>query len=179
MTSIARKYLTATASDADPIERDKNAEKRLAAYCDTYIGLLTPANFDYELWQSVEVVSGSVDASRSSGKAVFATSLPRKYYNSLGVVHGGAIATLFDGLTNCSIALVMRSGFWENSAMTRHLNVTYLSPVKEGQKIVVECEIVRASGRLATVTGVMKRAGDDMTLALCLSDMTAVEKGKL
>jgi hypothetical protein len=54
--------------------------------------------------------------------------------------------------------------------VTRNLHINYFRPIPVSEKILVECEIVNAGQRLATVRGLMKKESDGALLASCLHD---------
>ncbi|EGP92028.1 uncharacterized protein MYCGRDRAFT_18903, partial [Zymoseptoria tritici IPO323] len=102
--------------------------------------------------------------------AVFTALVPPEYGNHRQSAHGGAIATLFDSLTGCTLALISEPGYWDGREVTRNLQINYFRPVPVSEKIRIECEIVNAGKRLATVRGLMKRDSDGTLLASCLHD---------
>jgi len=143
---------------------------RLLAYGDKYKSSIPPDNFDHGLWNTIEVLSATLDVSGRTGKAVFAATLPKQYSNSRGNAHGGATALLFDGLSTATIGLIAQQGMWVGSEATLSLIVKYLQPVREGERVLVECEIVHAGRRLATVRATMAREADGSLLAVCFLD---------
>lgn len=56
-------------------------------------------NFDRQLWNNLKILSASVDESGKSATVQFSIVIPENFGNHLGIVAGGAVATLFDGLT--------------------------------------------------------------------------------
>lgn len=68
--------------------------------------------------------------------------------NKGGILHGGAIAMIFDSCTTFPIFLARKEGSWEYPGVSRTLNVAYLAAVKEGEEIEVEAEVVGIGKRL-------------------------------
>ncbi|KAK3353511.1 HotDog domain-containing protein [Lasiosphaeria hispida] len=94
-------------------------------------------------------------------KVVFRFTVHPHHSNRLGNLHGGCIATLFDYCTTMPLALVSRPGFWHYLGVSRTLNTTYLRPVPVGTEVLIECEAVQVGRRLASLRGVMWRAGHE------------------
>ena len=66
--------------------------------------------------------------------------------NSIGRMHGGAVALLADMATNMATAPVSEKGFWEQGGVTRTLNITLLQPIPRGITLTVEC-MLRSIGK--------------------------------
>jgi len=64
----------------------------------------------------------------------------------------------------CPIA---KPGFWAYAGVTRTLSVTYIRPVPEGEKVLVESTVVHAGKRLCKIDGVMRRKRDGAVMATC------------
>ncbi|PVI06570.1 Thioesterase/thiol ester dehydrase-isomerase [Periconia macrospinosa] len=74
----------------------------------------------------------------------------------MGGLHGGAVALIFDITTSTAIIALSQPGFWDAGHVSRNLNCTYLRPVVEGQKILVESEVVTLGKRMAMTRAVIK-----------------------
>ncbi|OQO06218.1 hypothetical protein B0A48_08806 [Cryoendolithus antarcticus] len=162
-----------------PIISDHGALSRLEAYRASYIALTGEGNFDTNLYTSVRITSGSHHPGTNSGKASYALTFSGHYCNYSGTVHGGAIATLLDGLTNCSIAVVARDGFWDKGGVTRSLGVRYIKPIKVGEAITVDVDVLSASKSTAVIRGVVRREGDGEVLATCEMEKFGPVRAKL
>jgi len=87
--------------------------------------------------------------------------------NRLGNLHGGCTATIFDFCTTTALAPIVRPGYWQYAGVSRGLSVTYVRPVPEGEKVLVESEVVSAGKRMCVLKGVMKRESNGEVLAIC------------
>lgn len=56
-------------------------------------------NFDREIWNNLKIISASVEDSGKSANVKFSLVIPNIFGNHIGIVAGGAVATLFDGVT--------------------------------------------------------------------------------
>lgn len=92
---------------------------------------------------------------------------------------GGAISTILDGLTNCTIALLSRKGHWEHSGVSRSTSITFVRPVVSHTKLIVECSILRANSTSVTIQGIMRRAEDSKMLAISMQEFIAITMSKL
>ncbi|KJX93538.1 hypothetical protein TI39_contig4297g00007 [Zymoseptoria brevis] len=160
---------------------NNNSMERLQTFKDAHLALAPKNDFAGGLWDNVKITSASND----TNTAVFTALVPSEYGNHRQSAHGGAIATLFDSLTGCTLALisepgywvsrggitlVSEPGYWDGREVTRNLQINYFRPVPVSEKIRIECEIVNAGKRLATVRGLMMRDSDGTLLASCLHD---------
>ncbi|QIW97539.1 hypothetical protein AMS68_003057 [Peltaster fructicola] len=159
--------------------RNERTRNKLGDFRKTYLAISLPDNFDRELWEKVSILSACVDTTGTSGKAVYSLTVPARYCNYTGNVHGGAVATILDGLTNCCTAIVSRNGFWDYGGVTRSFSINYIRPVEQNREVMVYCEIVHASSRTITIHAVMKRTEDDKVLAMCTQEMVMIVKPKL
>lgn len=72
--------------------------------------------------------------------------------NGMGSMHGGATATIFDLCTTMPLTLIRKEGYWELPGVSRTLNVAYLKPVRMGEEVEVEAEIVSVGWRLGEIS---------------------------
>ncbi|KAI2630592.1 HotDog domain-containing protein [Xylaria nigripes] len=105
----------------------------------------------------------SYSASPSHPYMTFRFTVEPSHANSYGTLHGGCAASLFDICTAISLQMISRPGFWENSGVSRNLNVTYLRPVRVGTTVDIECEIMHAGKTLCSLRAVMRTTTDDGT----------------
>jgi uncharacterized protein (TIGR00369 family) len=75
------------------------------------------------------------------GAVVCLATVPDLFEGPPGYVHGGIIATLLDEIMSKS---VRARGL---TAMTRHMEIDYLRPVRSGEFIRLEGRVVRSEGR--------------------------------
>ena len=94
-------------------------------------------------------------------------TVPPAMTQPLGVLHGGATATIFDVCTTLVLSLVRAEGFWEMLGVSRTLNVVYLEGVKLGEEVEIEAEAVGLGKRLCSLRGVMKRMDNGKVVATC------------
>jgi acyl-coenzyme A thioesterase 13 len=119
---------------------------------------------------SIELVSSSLPAegdTTTHPKVVFRYTVQKEHCNALHNLHGGAGATLFDFLTTLALVLINAPGFWWYVGVTRTLNIAYIRPAPEGERVLVEGEVIHAGQRLCSLRGVMRRESDGAVLATC------------
>lgn len=66
--------------------------------------------------------------------------------------------------------------------VSRALNVTYLRPAPEGEKVLIVCDVVAAGRQMASTKASMVRERDGVVLSTCLHEKVntdAMLKGKL
>jgi len=85
------------------------------------------------------------------GRAVFAATPSRRFYNPLGSVHGGWISTLLDSAMGCAVHSVLGPG---QAYTTVDLSVSFVRPVFD-RTGMLKCEgkIIHAGSRIATAEG--------------------------
>ncbi|CAN8102143.1 unnamed protein product [Discula destructiva] len=126
---------------------------------------------DHEEWMKssfpfLKVHSWSVDDPKHP-RCVFSYTVPENNQNSMGNMHGGCTASLFDFCTSVPLCLVNKPDFWWFLGVSRTLNVTYLKPIPIGEQIFVECELMSIGKSMCTVRGVIRRQADGVVLATC------------
>ena len=140
---------------------------RMNSFIHNHANSMLPNNFDVAFWRALNTISVSIETDQSPAKAAFALTIPKTYGNNptYGSVHGGAVATFFDSSTSLVMMAVRRG--WGHSGVTRTLVVTYVRPVMEGEKCVIEAEAVQVGRAVATIKGELKRENDGVVLAIC------------
>lgn len=161
---------------------------RLEAYRGAYLALTPPDNFDTSLYKSVEIISGTTASNGMSGTATFRVKFAPHYCNKFGTVHGGAIATLLDGLAQCSTAVVdgdanevtmgPKKGKARGGA-TRSLQIGYLRAMIVGETITILCEVLKVKGTSTTIRVTATRDADGEVLAICAMEKERLVKSKL
>jgi uncharacterized protein (TIGR00369 family) len=103
-----------------------------------------------DVWP-VEVMEGCV---------VFEGKPSARFYNPMGVVHGGWISTVLDSAMGCAVHSMLKAG---QAYTTVEMNVNFVRPLLE-QTGILRCEgkIVHSGGRLATSEGKLKDAAGDI-----------------
>ena len=99
---------------------------------------------------------GIEPVSAQPGKVVFAMTPGEHLYNPLGVVHGGAIASLLDTALGCAVLSILEKG---RAYTTVELHVNFVAPVKIATgRVVCDAEILHAGGRVATAEAKVRDA---------------------
>jgi acyl-coenzyme A thioesterase PaaI-like protein len=161
---------------------------RLEAYRGAYLALTPPDNFDTPLYKSVDIISGTTSSNGMSGTATFRVKFSSQYCNKFGTVHGGAIATLLDGLAQCSTAVV--DGEANEASMgpkkgkvrggaTRNLQIGFLRAINLGETVTIVCEVLKSKGTSTTIRVTATRDADGEVLAICSVEKQPPQKSKL
>jgi len=72
------------------------------------------------------------------------------------MLHGGAVALIFDICTSMTIGPVARKGFWDTGHVSRTINCTYLRPIAQLSKCTVESEVVHLGKRVGMLMGTIR-----------------------
>lgn len=91
------------------------------------------------------------------GHAVFVGTPTGDFYNPIGSVHGGWIATLLDSCMSCAVHTLVKAG---HAYTTLELKVNFVRPVLDttGQ-MRAEGRVIHAGSRTATAEGRLLDAG--------------------
>lgn len=151
-------------------EADKAIAAKIRKYVSAYADSMPPENVDGSFIRQSVLTSVTAETDTSNAKAIFTIAVPPFCSNNRVTknMHGGAVATFFDNAT--SMAVFACRNAWEDSGVTRNLNVTYFRPAVEGETIAIESEVLQLTKRLATIRGVMKRVSDGTVIAICQHD---------
>lgn len=151
-------------------EADKAIAAKIRKYVSAYADSMPPENVDGSFIRHSVLTSLTAETDTSNAKATFTIAVPPFCSNNRVTknMHGGAVATFFDNAT--SMAVFACKNAWEDSGVTRNLNVTYFRPAVEGEMIAIESEVLQLTKRLATIRGVMKRVSDGTLIAICQHD---------
>lgn len=151
-------------------DADRAVAEKIRTFVRKHAESMDPQNIDGAFMRQAVVSSVTCESEESNAKLIWTLAIPTLYRNNPIVksIHGGATATMFDNGTSMAI-LACKNG-WEDTGVTRNLNVTYFRPPFEGEQITIECEVLQLTKRLATIRGVMKRASDGTVLAICQHD---------
>lgn len=161
---------------------------RLEAYRKLYLALTPPDNFDTAIYTSVKILSGTTNPDGTTGVAWFQIEFSPKYCNKFGTVHGGAIATLLDGVAQCSTAVVdgdmgdAKSGKGKGrvgGGATKGLQISYLRPIKIGETVKIVCEVLKSGIGGATIRCTVSRAPDGEVLAVGVMEKEGYVRAKL
>lgn len=161
---------------------------RLEAYRRLYLDLTPPDNFDTAIYTSVKILSGTTSPDGTTGVATFGIKFSPKYCNKFGTVHGGAIATLLDGVAQCSTAVVIgdmgdaKSGKGKGrvgGGATKGLQISYLRPIKIGETVKIVCEVLKSGIGGATIRCTVSRAPDGEVLAVGVMEKEGYVRAKL
>ncbi|CAL52417.1 Phenylacetic acid degradation-related domain [Ostreococcus tauri] len=80
--------------------------------------------------------------------------------NRFGTLHGGCVATIVDVLTTVALLTLTDRG-----GVSTDLSCSYVAPAVLGERVRVECEVIRAGRTLAWMECAIKRISDNSVLA--------------
>ncbi len=114
-----------------------------------------------ESWFIVHI-GGEIEEMRP-GCCRVALRIERHHTNPQGVAHGGVLASLMDTAIGYAIAC-QRQAMGEEPLghVTIEMNVSYLSPLRPGDEVVVEGRLLRLGKRLAVGEAEARRRGGDL-----------------
>ena len=108
--------------------------------------------FEASLLRNVRLCESNLDR----GTIVYQFDVLKDMCNKPGVLHGGAISTLFDNLSSTALFTISRPGFWHHLGVSRSLAVWFHSPLPEGVEVRLICKLVSAGRRMATVSAILE-----------------------
>lgn len=151
-------------------DAEKAVAEKIRTFVSGHAASMDPQNIDGSFMRQVVLTSVTCESEKSNAKITWSLVIPTLYRNNPIVksIHGGATATMFDNGTSMTILACKNA--WDDTGVTRNLNVTYFRPPFEGEKVTIECEVEQLTKRLATIRGVMKRESDGTVLAICQHD---------
>lgn len=127
-------------------------EARIREYLDCLITDPEYMGFERRILQCINLSSKNT----SSQLVVYDLHVEDFMCNKNGVMHGGAISTIFDNLSSTALLAISRPGFWHHLGVSRSLAVWFHRPLPTGMKLRMECSVVMAGKRMATVRAVLK-----------------------
>ena len=130
--------------------------------------------FDATCMRDVKFVAASAEKQSTEFELTITSAL----CNMNGILHGGAAATILDMLTSTALFHAVRPGILEAGHVSRTITMTYLRPVPEGTKVLVEASIVGLSNRLANLEGKIKTL-DGKVCASCTHDKAVFKRSSL
>jgi uncharacterized protein (TIGR00369 family) len=80
------------------------------------------------------------------GEALFMCAPDESTYNPVGIVHGGLLCTLLDTAAGCAVNTLLPAGAGFSSI---ELKVSFLAPLRSGDRIEVRGRVLRIGGRVA------------------------------
>ena len=113
-------------------------------------------------WQKVKAGAfletiGPIWRRSDRGRTLCGLVVTDKHTNRAGFAHGGVLTTLLDSALGLASAEAQGGG----QQATIGLNVQFIAPVRVGDFITVECEVVKATRTLMFMQGTL-RAGDNI-----------------
>jgi uncharacterized protein (TIGR00369 family) len=89
---------------------------------------------------------GPIEERRVGGRTMYRMRVEPRHRNSAGTLHGGALAALIDETIGSMVHEAL--GGWQ---VTLRVTTSFLEPVRVGDMIEPDCEIVRTAGGIAFV----------------------------
>ena len=94
------------------------------------------------------------------GRVVFMGEPASDFYNPMGIVHGGWVATLLDTGMACAVHSVLKAG---EGFTTLSMNMTFVRPVGESSgRLRCEGLVLHSGGRVAGAEGKVLDASGDL-----------------
>ena len=104
---------------------------------------------------------GAEPLSSEKGRATWKLVVAEQHLRTLGILHGGVVATLLDTAMGRAVTTLCRD---DQSAVTVQLNVNFVRPAWKGETLTILGEVLH-SGRQTAVTRGEIRTEADVLLA--------------
>jgi uncharacterized protein (TIGR00369 family) len=95
------------------------------------------------------------------GNATFEVTVDETHLRSMGIVHGGVVATLLDSTLGCACWTLAPPN---HHLVTVQLNINYIRPGWLGERLVCHCE-VRHAGQMTAVSRGEVRTSEGVLVA--------------
>jgi uncharacterized protein (TIGR00369 family) len=96
------------------------------------------------------------------GGATFEITIDESHLRSMGIAHGGVIATLLDSALGCACWTLAPP---EHHLVTVQLNINYIRPGWLGEKLVCHCDVRHAGQMTAVARGEVRTANGALVAA--------------
>ncbi|KFY41771.1 hypothetical protein V494_02800 [Pseudogymnoascus sp. VKM F-4513 (FW-928)] len=119
--------------------------------------------FDDQVMRDTKVIDGHPD-----GRASFEFPTTPYYGNINGVLHGGAIAVIFDMLSTPALAPLSRPDYWDFlGGVTRSLNISYLRGVPINSVVRVNSTVKQVGRTMALIQSEIVSLDGKTTYCTC------------
>jgi acyl-CoA thioesterase len=94
------------------------------------------------------------------GRARVSLHVSTSHLRTLGIVHGGVLASLLDAAQGMAAASAARAGY---DVVTVQLNINFLRPAGEGDHLIATGHVVHAGRRTAVTRGEVHTAEGELS----------------
>ena len=140
-------------------------DARIHAYQSSVAADPKYSGFDTPMLKAAKYIGADVNTKTT----LFEFDVADYMCNKDGVLHGGAVSTLFDNLSSTSLFTIGRPGYWDNLGVRGSLSIWFHRPLPAGTKVQLVCMVVEATTRMATVRAAMKTM-DGKVCASCVHE---------
>lgn len=121
-----------------------------------YYGVTPPLSDRYGEWLGYSIS----DVDKERGTVVTHLAIRDDHLSPSGAVHGGVISGFLDFSCGCAVFATLNKG---ELCSTVELNVKYFKPLKSGDQIVAEAEVVSRGSSLCSVLAKIYKHEDKQT----------------